>query len=220
MRICIKSLTGKSHYFKVNALWSIGYVKFLYQERFGTAVAGQRLIFAGKQMKDQPTLADYNIQNGMSIHMVFRLTGGKPVIYLLPPVEMDVSVSLCLTPQWSFSAIYPVAAKEPINFVDGDVGQGTKWNVRAHPGGLLTDKATGIEVTYLFWEAECVCICGADASAESFPEQTLSYRFPLQFLQTREIRQRYSTLPMHTFTPGKVSFYLWHKHLHISTQPS
>ena len=61
---------------------------------------------------------------------------------------MDVSVRLSLGKEWRFSAIYPVVPARNIPF-----GQIIEWNVHAQSNGLLTENLTGLDVSYLYWEA-------------------------------------------------------------------
>lgn len=76
MQIFIKTLTGKNMVAEVEPSDTIQTLKAKIQDREGIPVDQQRLIFSGKQLVDEKTIADYNIQQDNSVHLVLRLRGG------------------------------------------------------------------------------------------------------------------------------------------------
>ena len=74
--------------------------------------------------------------------------GGKPVIYLFSPRPVEATVRLSLTRNWSLSAIYPI-----VPIVNKDGGQTLEWKVQTRADGTLHELNTGLDVSYLFWEA-------------------------------------------------------------------
>ncbi|GAA6042995.1 hypothetical protein JCM8097_003876 [Rhodosporidiobolus ruineniae] len=114
-----------------------------------------RLMHKGMRLEDRYALQDYGIHDGAVVDGAIEQVGGKPVVYLFPPAPLpSANVTLALSPQWSFSALYPI-----VDVKKGKEGDSTaSWTVSAGPDGSLVELASGLALSYLFWEAHSLAL--------------------------------------------------------------
>lgn len=76
MQIFTKTISGKSVTLNVRKTDRVESVKLRIQEKEGTEVSLQRLFLGGKNLENDKTLFDYNVQSESTLHLTMSLRGG------------------------------------------------------------------------------------------------------------------------------------------------
>ncbi|AYV81811.1 MAG: hypothetical protein Harvfovirus64_5 [Harvfovirus sp.] len=74
--LLVKTLTGKTIKLNVGEWTTMSMIKTMIQDKEGIPPDQQGLIFAGMQLDNSKTCKDYNLQNGVVLHLILRLRGG------------------------------------------------------------------------------------------------------------------------------------------------
>jgi len=120
-----------------------------YHAKTNTCLGDYKFIYNGCRIDPESTPDDVCMGYDDYIEVYRDQVGGKPVIYLTSPREVDAKVRLSLVPSWKLSAHYPAT---PIS--NSSTNQSVEWQVSTRADGTLRENTIGVDVAYLFWEAQ------------------------------------------------------------------
>merc|ERR1740129_2327682 len=82
MQIFVQTMNGRTITLRVRESDTVFLIKQKICDKEGYPLQGQRILWAGKQLRDERSLRFYCIHKEATLHLVFRLPGGSQLISL------------------------------------------------------------------------------------------------------------------------------------------
>lgn len=198
IQLFVKTLTGKTITFDVEADDTIERVKQLIYEHEDLPIDQQRLIFSGKQLEDGRTLMDYNITSESTVQLMLRLRGNGH-----PSSNISVKCSHCIPRPTSHYTLEMKHLGAKVIFADLDqLMRITCEGVPLDGRRELLIEATPDELTsrIVFYPSEATCealgpgdevIIKVAADLKGAHGFESVYKFAIPFLQPVQLRVKF-----------------------------
>lgn len=112
-----------------------------------------RWVYKNSRVCGSNTVGDLGMEEGDTIIRYMEQVGGKPAIYLLCSEALPaLTVAVDLSEDWELTVLYPPMDNGKLSPSNSSAA----WTVDVGTYGVMSDQATNIDTSCLFWEAKSV----------------------------------------------------------------